>query len=407
MDGGTPSFEFARLSPGYETQTGITTAEVRGLTPREAFGPEDGADIESNYRRCVERREPISYREELDIDDDARFWATSLAPVVVDDEIVRLVGIARNVTEQVERERSLEVTNQRLESLVEATPLTVLEIDAEGYVTRWNDEAERMFGWTRDEVLGELNPIVPPEKHEEFASYREQVLRGERIRGVEIQRETKDGAQLDLLLSVAPIRNPDGDATSILAVLEDITEQKELERKLRALQATAQRLSGAQSREAIGGIAVAAAEEILGFTISAVWEYNEQADTLDPLAASDRARTLLGELPKLHSGDSPGWAAFESSEVRVHDDILSEISLEVSRNELNSGLFVPLNDAGLLAVGTHSQREFSETDIDLFQVLGSTVGQRSAGRTGSDSSSGRTTDSTSLRASWPTTSGTR
>ena len=74
--GESPTFEFARLSPGYETQTGLTTEEVRGQTPREVFGPEDGAAVESNYNRCVERRAPISYQEELAIDDDVRFWET-------------------------------------------------------------------------------------------------------------------------------------------------------------------------------------------------------------------------------------------------------------------------------------------------------------------------------------------
>jgi len=372
QSGEGPTFEFARLSPGYETQTGLTTEAVRGQTPREIFGEQTGADITENYRQCVERRGPISYREELEVDDDARFWETSLAPVIVDDEIVRIVGIARNVTEQVERERALEVTNQRLESLVEATPLTVMEIDPEGYVTRWNDEAETMFGWTREEVLGEFNPMVPADKQSEFASYRQRVLNGERIRGTEIQRETKHGEQLDLLLSVAPITDLGGDVTSILAVLDDITEQKELERKLRSLQETAQRLSGAQSSEEIGEIAVEAAAEILGFDITAVWEYDERADALEPLAASDATHELTDELPRLRTEDSLGWTAFESSDVSVYDDLVSETSLDIS-SDVGSGLFVPLNESGLMGVGTHSQQAFSETDIDLCQVLGSTV----------------------------------
>ncbi|MFC7018826.1 MULTISPECIES: PAS domain-containing protein [Haloarcula] len=371
--GETPTFEFARLSPGYETQTGITTEEVRGQTPRDVFGEEGGAAVESHYRRCIERREPISYREELAIDEDARFWDTSLAPVIVDDEVVRLVGIARNITEQVERERDLETTNQRLESLIEATPLTVMEIDPEGNVTRWNDEAETMFGWSREEILGEFNPIVPEEKQSEFAAYRQRVLNGERIRGAEIQRETKHGTELDLLLSVAPITGPDGDVTSILAVLDDITEQKQLERKLRSLQETAQRLSGAQSAEEIGSIAVEAAREILGFDLTAVWEYNERAETLDPLAASTHTRELIGEVPRLRNEDSPGWSAFEDSELRIHDDLVSETSLDVPSAKLDDGLFVPLDDVGLIAAGTHSRQDFSDTDTDLFRILGSTV----------------------------------
>lgn len=114
-NGEDPTFEFARLSAGYEAQTGISTENVRGKTPQAVFGSERGAELEANYTRCVEQRAPVSYQEELDIADDARIWETSLAPIVIDDEVTRIVGIARNVTEQVERERRIQQQNKRLE----------------------------------------------------------------------------------------------------------------------------------------------------------------------------------------------------------------------------------------------------------------------------------------------------
>jgi len=371
--GDDPAFEFARLSPGYESQTGLTTEEVRGQTPQEVFGDERGAELVANYTRCVEARAPISYREELDIGADARFWDTSLAPVILGDEIVRIVGIARNVTEQVERERKLETTNQRLESLIEATPLTVMEIDPDGTVIRWNDGAEDMFGWSRDEVRGEFNPIVPNEQQSEFSSHRDRALNGEQIRGQEIRRETKTGDKLDLLLSVAPITAPDGEISSILAVLEDITEQKQLESKLRSLQATAQQLSGAQSSAEIGDIAVEATVDILGFELTGIWEYVDQTDELAPLATSAATRELLGDLPRLESGEAIAWEAFEASELRRYDDLQSEVTLSEADAKLRSGLFVPLGEFGLIGVGTTQEQTFSDADVDLFQILGATV----------------------------------
>ena len=371
--GNEPAFEFARLSPGYESQTGLTTEEVRGRTPRDVFGDERGAELAANYTRCVEQRAPISYQEELDLAPDARFWDTSLAPVVVGDEIVRIVGIARNVTEQVERERELETTNQRLESLIEATPLTVMEIDTDGTVIRWNDGAEDMFGWSREEVLGEFNPMVPDEQQSEFSSHRDRALSGEQIRGKEVRRERKDGEVLNLLLSITPITTPDGERTSILAVLEDITEQKQLESKLRSLQATAQRLSAAQSSDEIGDISVEAAGDILGFELTGIWEYADQSDELVPLTASAATRELLGELPRLEDGETLAWEAFEVSELRRYDDLQAEASLDAGGAELSSGLFVPLGEFGLIGVGAPQGQAFSEADMDLFRILGSTV----------------------------------
>ncbi|RLM90521.1 PAS domain-containing protein [Haloarcula sp. Atlit-7R] len=371
--GDEPAFEFARLSPGYESQTGLTTEDVRGQTPRQVFGDERGAELAANYTRCVEQRAPISYREELDIADDARFWDTSLAPVILEDEIVRIVGIARNVTEQVERERKLEATNQRLESLIEATPLTVMEIDTDGTVIRWNDGAENMFGWSSEEVLGEFNPMVQDEHEAEFASHRERVLSGEPIRGKEVRRKTKAGEELDLLLSAAPITAPDGEIASILAVLEDITEQKQLEAKLRSLQETAQRLSGARSNDEIGDIAIEAAVEILGFELTGIWEYADRTDELVPLSASAATRDRFGELPRVQSDSAFVWEAFQASGVRRYDDIQSVTSFGETGTALRSGLFVPLGEFGLIGVGTTQEQTFSEADVDLFQILGATV----------------------------------
>jgi PAS domain S-box-containing protein len=108
-------FEFERLSPSYEAQTGITTDEVRGKTPQEVFGDERGAELAANYHRCVRARKPISYQEELSVPEGARYWETNLAPVIADGEVTRVVGITRDVTDRVKRERQLQNQNEQLD----------------------------------------------------------------------------------------------------------------------------------------------------------------------------------------------------------------------------------------------------------------------------------------------------
>lgn len=126
-------FEFERLSPSYERKTGISTDDVHGKTPRAVFGPEAGARLEANYRRCVDAGEPLSYQEELHVTEGARFWQTKLAPVVTDGVVTRLVGITRNVTDRVERERRLRRQNARLDEFASVishdlrNPLTVAQ----------------------------------------------------------------------------------------------------------------------------------------------------------------------------------------------------------------------------------------------------------------------------------------
>jgi PAS domain S-box-containing protein len=157
-DGEGSRFEFERLSPSYERQTGILTEEVQGQTPREVFGEKQGSKLEANYHRCLTAGEPISYQEELRVGEGARFWQTKLAPVVSDGEVARLVGITRNVTDRVERERQLRQQNERLDEFASVishdlrNPLNV----AQARATLLAEEAESEH---LDPLLQSLNRI--------------------------------------------------------------------------------------------------------------------------------------------------------------------------------------------------------------------------------------------------------
>lgn len=108
-------FRFERLNRGYESQTGITTDEVRGETPTDVFGEDIGSNLHANYRRCVKAQEPISYEEEIPVKTGARFWQTVLTPVITNGEVARIIGITRNITERVKQERKLRSQNEQLD----------------------------------------------------------------------------------------------------------------------------------------------------------------------------------------------------------------------------------------------------------------------------------------------------
>jgi PAS domain S-box-containing protein len=110
-------FIFERLSSTHEETTGLRTADVRGKRPREVFDEETATEIAANYRRCVESREPITYEETLSMPEGEFVWQTSLAPVVVDGDVTRIVGIARDVTERKAYERRVEDQRDNLDIL--------------------------------------------------------------------------------------------------------------------------------------------------------------------------------------------------------------------------------------------------------------------------------------------------
>jgi len=98
-------FTVQRVNPAYERATGLSAEQLVGKTPRDVLDAETGAAVEDRYRRCVDRREPLEYEEQLPIDGELTTWETRIAPVIVDGRVTRLVGATRNVTDRRERER--------------------------------------------------------------------------------------------------------------------------------------------------------------------------------------------------------------------------------------------------------------------------------------------------------------
>jgi PAS domain S-box-containing protein len=162
-------------------------------------------------------------------------WVSATKVPVLDAEgrVAGIVGISRDIRERKRAEEALRQTHQMLEALVNSAPLAICIMDPEGRVTVWNPAAERVFGWTREEVLGRVLPSVPADKLSEFAALRKRVLNGEALTGVELRRQRKDGTPIDISLSTAPLYDAEGEITGILGIQADITERKRADEELR------------------------------------------------------------------------------------------------------------------------------------------------------------------------------
>jgi len=144
-----------------------------------------------------------------------------------DDE---LGALARSFNELAARRRESEMLKS---AIVACSPMPAVSLDGDGRVLSWNPAAERIFGWTADEVIGSAMPIVGPGAVEEFAALRRRVLDGETLVGHDIVRRDKAGDTLALRLYAAPLRDSEGRAFGIMALFEDVSAQRERERSLR------------------------------------------------------------------------------------------------------------------------------------------------------------------------------
>ncbi|OGA33037.1 MAG: hypothetical protein A3G80_06510 [Betaproteobacteria bacterium RIFCSPLOWO2_12_FULL_62_13b] len=141
----------------------------------------------------------------------------------------------RRQTEQLEQQKitdeALRQSTQKLEALIDASPLGIAVFDLEAKVQRWNPAAERLFGWTEQEVLNKANPIFPPAMDEVARTHRERILSGELFDNVETVRLRKDGTLVDISVSAAPIRGSTGESIGRLAIFADISERKRVEQR--------------------------------------------------------------------------------------------------------------------------------------------------------------------------------
>ena len=144
--------------------------------------------------------------------------------------------IVRDVTRRKQIEELARESAEVLRAVVQSFPIAVWAHRFDGGLTIWNPAAERMFGWTAGEVLGKYPPFVPEELLPESQSIFERVLDGAELMNVEVRRRKKDGSDIDLNLSCAPLRNSQGSVTGIVTVALDVTERKHLEAQNRQLQ---------------------------------------------------------------------------------------------------------------------------------------------------------------------------
>jgi PAS domain S-box-containing protein len=145
-----------------------------------------------------------------------------------DGRLVRM-EVAIDITDRKRSEELLREANQTLHALVYTSPLAIVARDRGGRITRWNEAAERMFGWTEEEVLGRQNVLVSEECQREFGALQERLWAGETVAGVETRRARKDGTVIDISVSQAPLRDAGAHIVGSMALIADITEQKRAE----------------------------------------------------------------------------------------------------------------------------------------------------------------------------------
>lgn len=245
--------QIGMVNPEWERTLGWTLKEIR----------ERNLDIfaelypDPRYRQMVREYlgSPSGARREFEVRVRDGFVIDMVARVVQLSDGSTL-GIGRDITEQ----KRAEQAQLRLAAIVASSDDAIISKDMNGIIMSWNDAAERIFGYTRTEAVGQpITIIIPPELSNEEREILRRLRNGEHIQHYETIRVTKQGNKVNVSLTISPMRNSEGQVVGASKIARDITEHLRAEHALQEAQSELARVTRVA---AMGELAAAIAHEV-------------------------------------------------------------------------------------------------------------------------------------------------
>jgi PAS domain S-box-containing protein len=164
-------------------------------------------------------------------DGTERFIDDSAAPIRNESGVtVGVVLVFRDVTER----KGAEDAQARLAAIVDSSQDAIISKTLDGIIRSWNSGAERLFGYSPVEAIGQsITLIIPPERLDEEHKILAKLAMGQRVEHFETVRVSKHGRRIDISLTISPVRDSAGRIVGASKVARDITERKRAEEAIR------------------------------------------------------------------------------------------------------------------------------------------------------------------------------
>lgn len=183
------------------------------------------------------------------------------------------IGVIRDISQR----KQAEAARDHLAAIVQSTNDAVIGKNLAGYITSWNKGAEKIYGYTPDEAIGRpISMLAPPGLKDEIPRLIERIRRGEVITNYETTRVTKDGRQLDMSITLSPIRDRSGEIVGVSTIARDVTELTQAQERIQEITAEMIHMS---RLTAMGQLSSSLAHE-LNQPLTAVANYAEAARQL-------------------------------------------------------------------------------------------------------------------------------
>jgi two-component system, sensor histidine kinase and response regulator len=224
------------VNPAFTTLTGYDAEEVIGQNPRLLKSGKQPREYYEGLWKTIlagqvwhgqiinRRKDGVFYTEEM-----------TITPVRnASGAIVNFIAIKQDVTDR----RAAEDARAFLASIVESSQDAIIGATLEGQIVSWNRGAEELYGYSSKEVIGRhASLLAPPEVSDELSQVLEKIKRGEGAAYFETRRARKGGAQLDVAVTVSPVKDAHGETVGVATIAQDISERKRAGETLRLSEA--------------------------------------------------------------------------------------------------------------------------------------------------------------------------
>jgi len=291
----------------------------------------------------------------------------------------------RDITER----KRAEETNRRLAAIIESSGDAIISKDLDELVTSWNKEAERLFGYSADEIIGKpITVLVPPDRHNEELGIIERLRQGERVLRYETVYFRKDGTALNVSLAVWPIKDETGNVIGASKIARDITERIRTERRRTTQYAVTNLLAASWTLAEVATELLEAMALSGDWAFAAIWTYDEAADGLRCRnvwhEASERVKKFsdLSLVITLPEGQGLPGRVWNSKKPTWVYDVTRDPNFPrapyAAAADLHGGFAFPLffqgEIDGIMELFSHNVVEPDEDLLQMVEALGSQIG---------------------------------
>jgi PAS domain S-box-containing protein len=232
-------------SPPTKNILGYDNAELLGHSMFELMHPDDVSGVHDIFQGLLRTPGSIAHATCRMLRRDGSWrWMEGSGCNLLHQPAVRAVVVNyRDITER----KKYEEVQVHFASIVESSDEAIISYTLEGIITSWNKGAEKLYGYTAEEIIRHsVDILVPEDRKEELVNIFQDLEEGKKIELWETTQRRKDATLIDVLLTVSPLKNSLGVLTGVSSIARDITERKkaqlaieESERRFRTMADTA------------------------------------------------------------------------------------------------------------------------------------------------------------------------